>query len=1366
MPQAHMSTLRLSIINEHHSFLDGPDLLHNLVVPSSTATAIDFLEDGSKRRKLSFKTLHLLSDALAQNILTQLETQGNASSIVPILLPQCPELYIVILAILKAGKTFCPLSLDIPAERLNFILSDISADLIITDATHGVRISDSSNITKLEVDHEPFRAEQHSSTHLPYVRTSDLAYVLYTSGSTGTPKAVGVSHRAVTQSLLSHDRHIPHFTRFLQFAAPTFDVSIFEIFFPWYRGSTLICRTRARMLDNLPETIRVLDVDAAELTPTVVSNLLEGRSSVPSLKLLLTIGEMLTPDVIEEFGESDTRPGILCAMYGPTETAIHCTLQPRLPASASTGIIGFPLDTVSAFIVAPKLEGESSSIFSILPFGEEGELAIGGPQVAERYLNRPDLTAVSFLQHPSYGYIYRTGDRAKLRSDGTIECFGRITVGQVKLRGQRVELGEIEQTIMKVEGCRAATVMVVDDFLVAFCATGARKVLSADIIRTCKQWLPMIMIPSEVIFMHHIPQLPSGKTDRGSLAAKFRQTLHHDRPKATSMDKAADWIILEILESLLRQTLAPGTHLASAGLDSLQAIRIASKLRAKGHHLSALQILAADTLNDLLRTIDATKSANSSVNLETIELVRNSQDIVPELLPRHAEIAGIFPCTPLQEAMLAETIARPRAYCNWIEIELSKAHVFEDIQMAIQRLAQQNEILRSGFHPATAAGRSFVQVVWNDLQASRICHVETFSRPYSLDSYESLLRPLSIQVRNYMDTSRILFQIHHALYDGWSFDLLFQDLEHLLLEKKPVQRPQFSEVMWFFEEQRRRSVDIHEEYWTKFLRDCPKTQLPNFHGKCLGNTSTCTVIGRSAVNLQTLEEHSSELLVRPQVYFQAATALVTSFYVGSDDVTIGNVTSGRLIPVSGIEDIIGPCISSLPFRLRFDNLATVRDILQETQCINRQSLKHSSLSLRDIAKAANLGDRSRLFDVLFVWQQSLNSSAMSRNSASIVSSADELEFKITLEFEPRSDHVSYRGTFDSSTVSERQIQYFFKQVDEVVGLFLKKTDCNTSVIAACFSPDVCSIANANPIQSAITHSPSYAVEKWALAVPDKPALIFSQRVHGAMRVESTVKYTELNCRANQMARALSDAGVRPGDLVAVIMQKSVDLYVVILAILKLGAGYLPLIPDLPSERIKTILRDAQVAICISDATTLTPLSQLTTSSIVSLCEIDTSAFSNENIDTSYNGTHIAYAVFTSGSTGIPKGVVVTHENLMSNISYLSSIYPYTSDSRLLQSCSHAFDVSVFEIFFTWHVGICLCTATKDDLFTDFENAINHFGITHLSLTPTVAALVDPDNVPTVKLLVTAGEAVTEVVRRRWADRGLYQGEIHFVFHQS
>lgn len=1356
MAQHRFTTQGLSVINSMPARMEGPSLLHELVAPPSAATAIDFLEYGSKRRILSYETLHIMSDILAQKIVQVLARLEDASAIIPVLLPQSPELYIALLAILKAGKAFCPLGLDTPLERLNFILKDISADILITDVAHGKDLDLPSNIITLKVEDELSHTQQPIKGTPSLSRPNNLAYVLYTSGSTGTPKAVSVSHRAVTQSLLAHDRHIPSFSRFLQFAAPTFDVSIFEIFFPWYRGRTLVGCTRAHMLGGLPETIRNLEVDAAELTPTVVSNLLTGRSSVPSLKLLLTIGEMLTQDVISEYGNSDEREGILWAMYGPTEASIHCTLQARLSATASVGAIGAPLDTVSAFIATPSQQGSSPSTFTLLPLGEEGELVVGGPQIAEEYLNRPELTSASFIHHPDYGYLYRTGDRARLRSDGTLECSGRITTGQVKLKGQRVELGEIEQVIMKASICRAVVVHVVDEQLVAFCATGLQQVSREDVERVCKRWLPEIMVPSQVVISHSMPQLSSGKIDKAALIAEHRRTVRCNGSNLADSDEVTDHPIFDILKRHLGQDLNMDTELAAVGFDSLQAIRLASALRRQGYNLATIRILSATTVGGIVAAAEDSRITNAGQHIDSMSFAEYHMEDNPELERWREKVAHTLPCTPLQEAMLAETIARPTAYCNWFEVEIDGSHTFADIWTALDNLARRNEILRSGFYPMTSGNGTFLQVVWKELEASQTREVQDFSKTYALETSESLLRPLSIQARVTAGRTRLVFQAHHALYDGWSLDLIIQDLESILRKEDPPQRPQFREVVRYHA-QSEHTKEADRQYWSDSLRNRRDLSLPNFNGEIVEGPVSRSIAGRSTVRPHALIERCRELQINPQVFFQAATAFVTSLYLGSTDVIIGNVTSGRTIPVAGVENIIGPCIASLPCRLHFDRLLQVRDVLNETQRLNRESLEHIFLPLREITKAAKLPAGARLFDVLFVWQQSLYSNPDAATSVRLIESADDLEFKMTLEYEPHPDHISFRATFDPTTIPESQAQNFLRQIDEVVHMFLDHPDYQTSEVPQCFTAASRSIANAIPQQQPMVHGPAHAVEKWAQATPDKEAIIFARNEDGSMRVTATVTYSELNRRANQFARVLQKRGVRPGDLLGVIMEKSVELYISILAVLKAGAGYLPLVPDLPDERMKAILSNAEVTVCISDLAASARVRQCTSAAVLCMDQIDLSGYPEHNVGAVYDGSNIAYAVFTSGSTGTPKGVLVTQDNLMSNLDYLAQVYPYSASSRLLQACSQAFDVSVFEIFFSWHVGICLCTATKDDLFADLERAITAMKITHLSLTPTVAALIDPDNVPYVRFLVTAGEAVTEHVRRQWAGRGLYQG---------
>lgn len=429
----------LSILNPHPQPLPGPALLHQLVARrgDNDDVAIDYLGPDGNREQITYVHLHQRADRLAAWLCTlrnERPSSTKRSFIIPIFIAQSPDLYIAQLATLKAGAAFCPISLDVPEERLRFIVQDVDADVLLTTSALRKSLPALEGLTIVSAD-DNWDGIEGTQGHIQ-TSPSSPAYIMYTSGSTGQPKGVVLSHTAATQALLAHERHIPRFTRFLQFASPTFDVSVFEIFFPFFRQATLVCGDRRRLLSDLPGFINNMNVDAAELTPSVASSLLHGRSSVPGLKSLLTIGEMLKQDVVEEFGGCGNETAILHGMYGPTEATIHCTLQPSFRKDMAVRNIGVPLDTVSAFVVQPAATDQSNAPPKIVAFGEEGELAVGGHQLADEYLNRPEQTRSVFVEHPEHGLLYRTGDRARMTQCGSIECLGRISSGQVKLRGQ------------------------------------------------------------------------------------------------------------------------------------------------------------------------------------------------------------------------------------------------------------------------------------------------------------------------------------------------------------------------------------------------------------------------------------------------------------------------------------------------------------------------------------------------------------------------------------------------------------------------------------------------------------------------------------------------------------------------------------------------------------------------------------------------------------------------------------------------------------------------------------------------------------------------------------------------------------------
>ena len=351
-PSNLRSDCKLAILNSHPHSEAGPSLLHHLIglhaLPKSIA--VDHNTGHEKQFTLSYSDFDEKTSLLASQITRKLETLPERTSdqiIVPILLPHSVELYVSTVAVLKAGAAFCPLSLEAPTQRLQFIIKDVGASVILTDPVLAQRLGDGhgcSIITSIILNESNDAVPRTSSSSS--VKPDDTAYIMYTSGTTGMPKGVALSHRAVSQALLAHQKHIPSYSRFLQFAAPTFDVSVFEMFFTWFRGATLVSCDRSILLDDLSEFIQRADIDAAELTPTVAGTLLGSRKDVPKLSVLLTIGEMLTESIIEEFGESHDRPGILHGLYGPTEAAIHCTLAPKFGKNLKRGIIGRPLQTV------------------------------------------------------------------------------------------------------------------------------------------------------------------------------------------------------------------------------------------------------------------------------------------------------------------------------------------------------------------------------------------------------------------------------------------------------------------------------------------------------------------------------------------------------------------------------------------------------------------------------------------------------------------------------------------------------------------------------------------------------------------------------------------------------------------------------------------------------------------------------------------------------------------------------------------------------------------------------------------------------------------------------------------------------------
>lgn len=1268
----------LSVSNPSPATLPGPQLLHKLALSSAhdSHPAIEFLGADGSVQDLSYSSLDRLSSRLAAEIgaASALQRNGTQKMVVPVLLPQSLDLYITWLGILKAGGAFCPLNIDAPPDRIEFILQDVAASVVVTQGALTGRVPQHEGLTVINVD---VIEKSKVDIAVPAVvnSPSDLAYVMYTSGSTGRPKGVGVSHLAATQSLLAHNDLIPHFNRFLQFASPTFDVSVFEVFFPLMRGATLIGSEREQMLLDIGHVMTRMNVDAAELTPTVAGELLRTRAAAPSLRILLTIGEMLTKHVVNEFGQSQDSNGILHGMYGPTEAAIHCTAATHFSAHSRVNLIGKPFKTVSAFIMSMDPDGASSCQTSqILPLGQIGELVVGGPQLADGYINRPEENAKAFIESPQYGRLYRTGDKARMLPSGEIECFGRISSGQVKLRGQRIELGEIEHVICKPPSVRSAVAVVSGGSLVAFVLVRDKGVTDRELRDICRRWLPRFMVPGEFIIVDQFPQLPSGKVDRKALEADFVR--HRNTTQSVDgqrfRDETEDMIASCVAHVLGRQ-LSPEESLVAAGLDSLAAIRLASHFLEAGIRMDVARLLEADCVDGIwqfaqeLNKTQETEDTQAALD-RVRQLVADAGASRVESLGLSSYVTGIEPCSHIQQAMILETIRHTKAYCNWVELEFQRSQSIDStaVQKSFITLFEQNPLLRSGFAEIGLKDHSYARIIWRAIDEQLVQKQDEFDYNLCLTDGQDLLHPLQIQFMETANTVRVLVHIHHALYDGWSWQMMLNDLHRILLGEELPPRPAYNVVADFFIENKlTQSTNESAIFWRNHLQGVSGAAFPNFHGKTDVPQGTQEVSRALDISVSQLNDVTQRLKMSRQTIFQAAYCYVLSSYLGFDDVVFGTVFSGRTLPVKGIETVLGPCIRTLPTRMDLGKMRDVTDLLFAIQNMNRKSLEHGSLPLQEIKKASGIDLHLDLFDTALVWQESIWLDDDHGDLFREVSAAEFLEFALLLGFEPKNDQIHAKITYENSLLPREQARLLLEQIDNVASILIRFPELPVGEIGSHLPQSSLSVCNEILDTQHDLPSLVHGVERVACIDHARTAIqLISPEGTGStkMNIES-MSYGNLNARVNRFARHLLRIGVRKGDLTALSMEHSFESHIALLALAKIGAGVLPISPRASPQTVRAIRDAVKLQFCVGQDDLHLALE--------SVPPIHLSHPSDDLEDHNLNESNEGFHIVCTESNGQTNYVHLSHHNLQSHINALADSYPVPAGSKLLQTSTHA-----------------------------------------------------------------------------------------------
>ena len=1432
------------------------------VQSSPHAIALDFVHSlgtettASKHSILTYAALDTAASYLALHIRSLLATDSSEyRRIIPVNMPTSPELYISYLGILKSGHAFCPVPQDAPAQRIQEILRDIASPIVLGNTPEPstesrretgtayestptwVDVAEVSKWKKLQGDSVLASGAGPSLQSAPIDQT-DTAYLLFTSGSTGKPKGVQVSHLAAACSISSHATAIPlpgksaGDFRWFQFASPSFDPSLMEIFITLSSGGTLCSADRRLTLANLEATINEARATIMMATPSLASLLRPERLN--TLEALWSMGEKLNRTVIDNFSPSPNVNGApeqpksrtLVNAYGPTEGAINCTFVSPFERDMRGSIIGEPLPTCTMLVLSPD------SLDPVpVATGTVGELAIGGPQVSKGYLNRPEETAKAFVPSEKYGNLYRTGDKARIvwdkNGNQVIEYLGRISTDQVKINGRRVELGEIESAIATVPGITEVVAVVVNRdtksqgneqivaCLVANDDTAAeRKRITEQAKKSTAQYLNSSMCPSAYTFLESLPRSSSGKVNRKALsAALLEEKVSMPVVNGHSTDKSDGWENIgdeELLSTrqlvirLMAQTtgedasiIKPGTELYSMGLDSLGAMRLLQKLKDHGiDGLSVSDVLQSQTSQDLVSLIhrhqtnqnvktngvqpdSQVDSLQSSLALfdqrnrtRCAESLEVSSDSIKEVLPTTATQSGML--TSFLRSLADESYAKP-TYIYHTVLPLEANTDIEKLRTAWDQVIARYDSFRTLFCMVDDELAPFAQCILTPGSAPRK-DWDNYTSPNDNVSEEDILDnalrtveqsinlsmpPWKLSLVESSGRSLLILSMFHGIFDGGSLQLLLEDVLSAYSAKPLPERTSLNHIVKNHLQADRTSTS---RYWSQYLHGYTPVEFPSVtpYRAPSEKTSGCVEVS-SALSHETLKKLSKSIGSTPLSVLQAAWGAILLSYIGTpdQDVVMGSVVSGRLDEAS--QACIGPTFTITPSRIAIQQLKTAsgtlnnKSIARHLSSSNAKALSHLQPQLGSVAVDGKIP-----YDTVLAYQDFGSDRASSSLWGSIQHPDMANDFKVMVEVVPEPDRsLTLRATFDNK-LDSAAAEIMLRQMDDVVRYILEVPNGNFEEAHLQARADLKSSANPNPItapevaEGALLQS---QFEAHAASHPDDLALIFKQDLDNeADPGNISWTYGELNAMADNLAEHLNEVC---GDLidasVPICIEKSPSLYVAILGIIKAGGAWCPIDTLSPTQRRHDLIaRTSAGVLLVSQLDEEQPEGAIPAGVKV----IDVSQFTkNATISTRSQSTrsrptpaNTAYLIWTSGTTGAPKGVPITHAAAVSSMKSLQADIPGNADGstvRCLQFSQCTFDVSVQDIFYTWGIGGVLIAGTRQIMLESFPKLANTTQATHAHLTPAFAAGVPRQSCKTLKVVTMIGEKLTPSVADDW-----------------
>ncbi len=1236
---------------------------------------------------------------------------------VGVLMERSIELVVALLGILKAGAAYVPLDPEHPADRLAYQVDQARVPVVLAQERLLDRLVEIRDVRVLRLDAAGSGLDGESGER-PAVRTDPghPAYVLFTSGSTGRPKGVVVSHRAISNRLLwmQEAYGLTAEDRVLQKTPFSFDVSVWEFFWPLLAGAQLVVARPGGHRDNayMARLIQESGITVMHFVPSMLQLFVEEpeAASCRSLRDVMASGEALPPELAQRFFAR--LPGRLHNLYGPTEAAVDVTswTLDRDGKDGRSVPIGRPIANTRIHLLDPWM--------GPVPVDVPGELYIAGVNLARGYVERPDLTAERFLPDPLAGAeeagsrLYRTGDLARWRGDGAIEYLGR-TDHQVKVRGFRIELGEIEAALAEHPQVREAVVTAQERAdghrrLVAYVA-GGDGTLDPDSLRSfLGRSLPDYMVPALFVPLDALPLTSSGKVDRRALP----------EPEAARPDLAAPFAAPEgpaeealagIWAGVLKvDRVGRDDNFFALGGDSMLSIQVLSQARERGLGLSLQQLFQHQTVRALAQAMAGPQAAAPApVRTAPFSLVSEADRL---LLPDTAEDA--YPLAKMQAGMLFHSELNPDSsiYHNTNSIYLKAPYDPERMRLALDRLASRHPLLRTSFdlssfsEPLQIVHREVrIPLLVEDLRHLAHAEQEEVLAQWFQDETHRLFDWRQVPLLRFSvrrrDEEHVQFSWseHHAILDGWSVASLIAELtqDFMALIREGAAAPQPATPVSLYRDYvaLERQVLASEEarrYWLETLWDATLIELPHASGVALDTPP----------RLQTLHiPVSKEVSDGLNRLARAAEAPIKSLLLaahlralgvvsGQPDLVTGVVANGRLEEPDG-ERVLGLFLNTLPLRFQFAG-GTWIDLAQQAFAAETESLPYRLYPLAEIQRLA--GGRP-LFDTAFTYMNFHVMQSVSHLSDEVHSVGSQANiptnYPLSTYFtvDSGTSNVGLFLDYDASRLEADLMQKLAGYYGRALAAMAEHPESRYDGVALLSETEQHQILaewNRTGAEYSGAGCLHELFEAQVERTPEAPAVSFEGE---------ELTYRQLNERVNRLAHRLRRLGVAADSRVGVCLERSLDMVAGLYAVLKAGGAYVPLDPTYPADRLSFMLRDAGVPVLLTHERFrgLVPAG----TRAVFLDAEDLSGESPEDPARTATPDNLAYVIYTSGSTGMPKGTMNTHRAVRNRILWMQDAYRLTAADRVLQKTPYSFDVSVWEFFWPLLTGARLVVARPE-----------------------------------------------------------------------